>query len=94
MYTQIFSLILPMSGVERMFQGFKTVLTVIHGGADAFPPLKAVTGGLLRLIDIVEVRESENLIILSLISVLPDDNSESGRSCRARVKDWSCHLNP
>jgi hypothetical protein len=38
------------------FQGFKTVLTVVREAADAFPPLKSVAGGLLGLIDIVEVR--------------------------------------
>jgi hypothetical protein len=37
------------------FQGFKTALTVIREAADAFPPLKSVAGGLLGLIDIVEV---------------------------------------
>jgi len=37
------------------FQVFKTVLTAVREAADAFPPLKSVAGGLLGLIDIVEV---------------------------------------
>jgi hypothetical protein len=37
------------------FQVFKTALTAIREAADAFPPLKSVAGGLLGLIDIVEV---------------------------------------
>jgi hypothetical protein len=43
------------------FQGFKTALTMIREAAGAFPPLKSVTGGLLALIDIVEVREFDHL---------------------------------
>jgi hypothetical protein len=39
------------------FQGFKTVLTAVREAGDAFPPLKSVAGGLLGLIDIVEVRD-------------------------------------
>jgi hypothetical protein len=47
------------------FQGFKTVLTVVDGAAGIFPPLKSVTGGLLGLIDIVEVREFDHHIVIS-----------------------------
>ena len=43
------------------FQVFKTALTGIKEAADAFPPLKSVAGGLLALIDIVEVREFYHL---------------------------------
>jgi hypothetical protein len=39
------------------FQSFKTVLTAIREAADAFPPLKSVAGGILGLMDIVEVRD-------------------------------------
>jgi hypothetical protein len=56
-------LISPAGGGDKAnpasiyFQGFKTVLTAVREAADAFPPLKSVAGGLLSLIDIVEVRD-------------------------------------
>jgi hypothetical protein len=37
------------------FQGFKTVLTLIRESADVFPPLKSVAGGILALVDVLEV---------------------------------------
>jgi hypothetical protein len=50
------------------FQGFKTILTVVREAADAFPPLKSVAGGLLGLIDIVEVRGFDHFNYCSNIS--------------------------
>jgi hypothetical protein len=56
-------LISPFGGGDKAnsasigFQGFKMVLSAVREAADAFPPLKSVAGGLLGLIDIVEVRD-------------------------------------
>jgi hypothetical protein len=56
-------LISPSDGGDKAnpasigFQGFKMVLRAVREAADAFPPLKSVAGGLLGLIDIVEVRD-------------------------------------
>ena len=37
------------------FQGVKTTLRLVERATDAFPPLKSTVGGLLGVIDIVEV---------------------------------------
>jgi hypothetical protein len=42
------------------FQAFKTILTAVRAASDAFPPLKSLSGGLLGLIDIMEVRTYEH----------------------------------
>ena len=39
------------------FQGVKTTLRLVERAADVFPPLKSTVGGLLGVIDIVEVRD-------------------------------------
>jgi hypothetical protein len=74
------------------FQGFKTALTLVREAADAFPPLKSVAGGLLGLIDIVEVREFDHSYHCSNI-VHADDVPESSRSCRTSSEDWSHGVN-
>ena len=42
--------------VSTGFQGLKTMLKLIERAGDAFPPLKSTVGGLLGLIDLMEVR--------------------------------------
>jgi len=69
------------------FEGLKTTLNFIERAASAFPPLKSVVGGLLGVIDVIEVR-TRNILRDTLwhLDQFPDDNSKSTRSRQSRAK--------
>jgi hypothetical protein len=52
------------------FQGLKTTLRLVERVSDVFPPLKSAAAGLLGVIDIVGVRESERDFQLGVVMVL------------------------
>ena len=56
------------------YHGFKTSLIAVRESADAFPPLKSVAGGLLALIDIVEVRNFVTFIGTHYSNFAPSDD--------------------
>jgi hypothetical protein len=57
-------------------------LDLLHGTADAFGPLKALTGGLLTIIDFLEVHLLV-LVVMLLLTFSPDHSSESSRQGRS-----------
>jgi len=46
----------PRSIWGNAWKGIKTTLRLVKDSADAFPPLKSTAGGLIGLIDLIEVR--------------------------------------
>ena len=45
------------------FQGVKTTLQLVERATDVFPPLKSTVAGLLGVIDIVEVRDFQLIVL-------------------------------
>src|SRR5215475_11619590 len=46
----------PRSALNNAWEGTKTILRLVKDSADAFPPLKSTAGGLIALIELIEVR--------------------------------------
>ena len=51
------------------FQGIKTTLRLIERVTDIFPPLKSTVGGLLGVIDIVEVCHFQLNVVIGIPDV-------------------------
>ena len=51
------------------FQGIKTTLRLIERATDVFPPLKSTVGGLLGVIDIVEVCHFQLNVVIGISDV-------------------------
>ena len=56
----------PWGAWENAWEGTKTILRLVRDSADVFPPLKSTAGGLIGLIDLIEVHPlSISLLILN-----------------------------
>ena len=85
------------------FQGVKTTLRLVERAADAFPPLKSTIGGLLGVIDIVEVRDFQLSVVIVIMLTVPttsqttaqnqEDCQDLERKLRAVVSVINNHAN-
>ena len=53
------------------FQGVKTTLRLVERATDVFPPIKSTVGGLLGVIDIVEVRDFQLSVVFVMVLTVP-----------------------
>ena len=53
------------------FQGVKTTLRLVERATDTFPPLKSTVAGLLGVIDIMEVRDFQLIIVIVMVLTVP-----------------------
>ena len=49
------------------FQGVKRILELVESVADSFPPLKSTVAGLLGVIDIMEVRDFQLIVVVVMM---------------------------
>ena len=77
------------------YQGVKTTLRLVERATDVFPPLKSTAGGLLGVIDIVEVRDFQLNIVIVMVLTVPifaDNRPEPTRSPRSGAEAESRRL--
>ena len=85
------------------FQGVKTTLRLVERATDVFTPLKSTIGGLLGVIDIVEVRDFQLSIVIVMMLTVPttsqttaqnqEDCQDLERKLRAVVSVINNHAN-